>query len=44
MVGWTITSAQSCRDDRKAAFVHPTVSELMPWLLDDLEPVGSERG
>jgi pyruvate/2-oxoglutarate dehydrogenase complex dihydrolipoamide dehydrogenase (E3) component len=28
-----------CRDLRKSVFVHPTVSELMPWILDDLEPI-----
>ena len=24
---------------RKAVLTHPTVSELMPWILDDLEPL-----
>lgn len=33
-------SGRPCREYRKAVFVHPTVSELMPWILDDLEPVG----
>lgn len=25
---------------RKAMLIHPTVAELMPWILDDLEPLG----
>lgn len=28
-----------CKDYRKVVHVHPTVSELMPWILDGLEPV-----
>jgi len=28
-----------CREYRKVVLVHPTVSELMPWVLDGLEPV-----
>lgn len=28
----------SCREYRKVVLVHPTVSELMPWVLDNLEP------
>lgn len=28
-----------CREYRKVVLVHPTVSELMPWILDGLEPV-----
>ena len=28
-----------CHEYRKVVLVHPTVSELMPWILDDLEPV-----
>jgi len=27
-----------CREYRKVVLVHPTVSELMPWVLDGLEP------
>ena len=27
---------------RKSVLVHPTISELMPWILDTLEPVGPE--
>ena len=30
-----------CRDYRKVVLVHPTVSELMPWVLDGLKPVAS---
>jgi len=26
-----------CKDLREVVFVHPTVSELIPWILDDLE-------
>ena len=29
-----------CREYRKVVLVHPTVSELMPFILDGLEPVG----
>ncbi len=28
-----------CHKYRKVILVHPTVSELMPWILDDLKPV-----
>lgn len=28
-----------CKEYRKVVLVHPTVSELMPWVLDGLEPV-----
>lgn len=28
-----------CREYREVVLVHPTVSELMPWVLDGLEPV-----
>lgn len=28
-----------CREYRKVVLVHPTVSELMPWILDGLQPV-----
>jgi pyruvate/2-oxoglutarate dehydrogenase complex dihydrolipoamide dehydrogenase (E3) component len=28
-----------CREYRKVVLVHPTVSELMPWMLDSLELV-----
>ncbi|MFO7544480.1 MAG: mercuric reductase [Trueperaceae bacterium] len=29
-------SGRPCRDYRRAVLAHPTVSELMPWILDDL--------
>ena len=32
-------SGLPCMDYRKSVLVHPTVSELMPWILDTLEPV-----
>lgn len=32
-------SGLPCQRYRKAVLVHPTVSELMPWILDGLEPV-----
>ena len=32
-------SGLPCRSYRKSVLVHPTVSELMPWMLDTLEPV-----
>ena len=28
-----------CRQYRKSVLVHPTISELMPWILDTLKPV-----
>ena len=34
-------SGLPCMDYRKSVLVHPTVSELMPWILDTLEPVES---
>jgi len=30
---------QSYKDFRKAVFAHPTVAELLPWILDDLAPL-----
>ena len=32
-------SGRPCREFRKSVLVHPTVSELMPWVLDTLKPV-----
>ena len=32
-------SGLPCSDYRKAVLVHPTISELMPWILDTLQPV-----
>jgi len=32
-------SSIPCREYRKVVLVHPTVSELMPWVLDGLKPV-----
>jgi len=32
-------SGLPCRSYRKSVLVHPTISELMPWMLDGLEPV-----
>ncbi len=32
-------AGQSYKTFRKTVFVHPTVSELLPWILDDLEPL-----
>ncbi len=29
----------TCKEYRKVVLVHPTVSELMPWVLDGLKPV-----
>lgn len=31
---------QSYKSFRKAVFTHPTVGELIPWILDDLKPLG----
>ena len=31
-------SGLPCKTYRKAVLVHPTISELMPWILDTLEP------
>jgi pyruvate/2-oxoglutarate dehydrogenase complex dihydrolipoamide dehydrogenase (E3) component len=28
-----------CHQYRKSVLVHPTISELMPWILDSLQPV-----
>jgi pyruvate/2-oxoglutarate dehydrogenase complex dihydrolipoamide dehydrogenase (E3) component len=30
---------QSYKLFRKAVLTHPTVAELMPWILDDLRPL-----
>lgn len=32
-------SGVPCTEYRSVVFAHPTVSELMPWILDDLSPV-----
>ena len=32
-------SGLPCSDYRKAVLIHPTISELMPWILDTLKPV-----
>lgn len=32
---------QPCRTYRSVVLVHPTISEIIPWVLDDLEPVES---
>ena len=32
-------SGQPCKEYRKSVLIHPTISELMPWILDALEPV-----
>ena len=34
-----MTSHLPCLNYRKTVLVHPTVSELMPWVLDGLEPI-----
>ena len=34
-----MVSGKPCSQYRKAMFIHPTISELMPFILDDLEPV-----
>ena len=34
-----MTSGRTASDFRKAVLVHPTIAELMPWILDDLELV-----
>jgi pyruvate/2-oxoglutarate dehydrogenase complex dihydrolipoamide dehydrogenase (E3) component len=34
-------SGLPCRSYRKSVLVHPTISELMPWILDTLKPVDS---
>ena len=36
-------SGLRCSDYRKSVLVHPTVSELMPWILDTLQPVEAAR-
>ena len=32
-------SGLPCRSYRKSVLVHPTISELMPWMLDTLAPL-----
>ena len=34
-------SGLPCSDYRKAVLIHPTISELMPWILDTLQPVAT---
>lgn len=33
-----------CHTYRKIVLIHPTISELMPWILDTLAPVGHNEG
>ncbi len=35
-------SGRPCRDYRRSVLIHPTISELMPWILDTLEPVTAD--
>ncbi len=35
-------SGVPCTEYRTVVFAHPTVSELMPWILDDLAPVEAD--
>jgi len=35
-------SGVPCTEYRTVVFAHPTVSELMPWILDDLTPVEAD--
>ncbi len=39
MFGAIMHSHIPCRNYREVVLVHPTVSELMPWVLDGLEPI-----
>lgn len=39
MIAAFMTSGQPWTTFRRSVLVHPTVSELMPWILDDLEPL-----
>jgi pyruvate/2-oxoglutarate dehydrogenase complex dihydrolipoamide dehydrogenase (E3) component len=32
-------TGQSYKRFRKAVLTHPTVAELLPWILDDLQPL-----
>lgn len=34
-------AGQSYKTFRKAVFAHPTVAELLPWILDDLQPLSA---
>jgi pyruvate/2-oxoglutarate dehydrogenase complex dihydrolipoamide dehydrogenase (E3) component len=34
-------SGLPCKTYRKSVLVHPTISELMPWMLDELKPVAA---
>jgi pyruvate/2-oxoglutarate dehydrogenase complex dihydrolipoamide dehydrogenase (E3) component len=44
MFATVMYSGRPCSEYRRAVLVHPTVSELMPWILDDLAPVESNPG
>ena len=39
MLATFMYSGLPCKDYRKSVLVHPTISELIPWILDTLEPV-----
>ncbi len=39
MIAAFMRSGRPCREYRTTVLVHPTISELMPWVLDGLKPV-----
>ncbi len=39
MLATFMYSGLPCKEYRKSVLVHPTISELIPWILDTLEPV-----
>ena len=32
-------SGHACHEYRRSVLIHPTISELMPWILDTLQAV-----
>lgn len=38
MIAAFMRSGRPCKEYRSTVLVHPTISELMPWVLDGLEP------
>ena len=39
MLATFMYSGRPCKEYRRSVLVHPTISELIPWILDSLEPV-----
>jgi pyruvate/2-oxoglutarate dehydrogenase complex dihydrolipoamide dehydrogenase (E3) component len=44
MFAASMSNGRACCDHHLEVRVHPAVSKSMPWILDDLRPLGSRGG